>query len=64
MTKNAFPSTASNDEAVLSFLRERGILADESITPQQVEAKKRKEEYHNTILSGRPILSWTPLQPS
>ena len=50
MTKNAFPSTASNDEAVLSFLRERGILADESITPQQVEEKKRKEAYHNTLL--------------
>jgi hypothetical protein len=50
MTKNAFPSTTSNDEAVLSFLRERGILADESITPQQVEEKKRKEAYHNTLL--------------
>ena len=50
MTKNAFPSTASNDETVLSFLRERGILADESITPQQVEEKKRKEAYHNTLL--------------
>lgn len=50
MTKNVFPSTASNDEAVLSFLRERGILADESITPQQVEEKKRKEAYHNTLL--------------
>ena len=50
MTKNAFPSTASNDEAVLSFLRARGILADESITPQQVEEKKRKEAYHNTLL--------------
>ena len=50
MTENAFPSAASNDEAVLSFLRERGILADESITPQQVEEKKRKEAYHNTLL--------------
>ena len=50
MTKNAFPSAASNDEAVLSFLRERGILADESITPQQIEEKKRKEAYHNTLL--------------
>ena len=50
MTKNVFPSTASNDEAVLSFLRERGILADESITPQQIEEKKRKEAYHNTLL--------------
>ena len=50
MTKNAFPSTASNDEAVLYFLRERGILADESITPQQIEEKKRKEAYHNTLL--------------
>ena len=48
MTDNSFP--ASNDEAVLSFLRERGILADESITPQQVEEKKRKEAYHNTLL--------------
>ena len=48
MTDNSFP--ASNDEAVLSFLRERGILADESITPQQIEEKKRKEAYHNTLL--------------
>ena len=43
-------SAASNDEAVLSFHRERGILADESITPRQVEEKKRKEAYHNTLL--------------
>ena len=43
-------SAASNDEAVLSFLRERGILADESITSQQIEEKKRKEAYHNTLL--------------
>jgi hypothetical protein len=50
MTENTFPPAASNDEAVLSFLRERGILADESITPQQVEEKKRKEAYHNTLL--------------
>ena len=49
MTEKSFPA-ASNDEAVLSFLRERGILADESITPQQVEEKKRKEAYHNTLL--------------
>ena len=42
--------TAANAEAVLSFLRERGILADESITPQQVGEKKRKEAYHNTLL--------------
>ena len=49
MTEKSFP-TASNDEALLSFLRERGILADESITPQQVEEKKRKEAYHNTLL--------------
>jgi len=49
MTEKTF-SAASNDEAVLSFLRERGILADESITPQQVEEKKRKEAYHNTLL--------------
>ena len=50
MSENTFPTAASNDEAVLSFLRERGILADESITPQQVEEKKRKEAYHNTLL--------------
>ena len=50
MTENTFPTAASNDEAVLSFLRERGILADESITPQQVEEKKRKEAYHNTLI--------------
>ena len=50
MTENTFPTAASNDEVVLSFLRERGILTDESITPQQVEEKKRKEAYHNTLL--------------
>jgi len=50
MTENTFPTAASNDEAVLSFLRERGILADESITSQQIEEKKRKEAYHNTLL--------------
>ena len=50
MTDNTLPTAASNDEAVLSFLRERGILADESITPQHVEEKKRKEAYHNTLL--------------
>jgi hypothetical protein len=50
MTENTFPTAASNDEVVLSFLRERGILADESITPQQVEEKKRKDAYHNTLL--------------
>ena len=50
MIENTFPTAASNDEVVLSFLRERGILADESITPQQVEEKKRKEAYHNTLL--------------
>ena len=49
MTEKTF-SAASSDEAVLSFLRERGILADESITPQQIEEKKRKEAYHNTLL--------------
>ena len=49
MTEKTF-SAASNDEAVLSFLRERGILAGESITPQQIEEKKRKEVYHNTLL--------------
>ena len=50
MTENTIPTAASNDEVVLSFLRERGILADERITPQQVEEKKRKEAYHNTLL--------------
>ena len=49
MTEKTF-SAASSDEAVLSFLRERGILADESITSQQIEEKKRKEAYHNTLL--------------
>ena len=49
MTEKSFPA-ASNDEAVLSFLRERGILTDENITPQQVGEKKRKEAYHNTLL--------------
>ena len=49
MTEKSFPA-ASNDEAVLSFLREGGILADENITPQQVGEKKRKEAYHNTLL--------------
>lgn len=50
MTENAFPTAASNDEAVLSFLRERGILPYENITSQQVEEKKRREAYHNTLL--------------
>ena len=36
LTEKTFPA-ASNDEAVLSFLRERGVLADESMTPQQVD---------------------------
>ncbi len=35
---------------MLSFLRDRGVLEDESITPQQVEAKKQKQAYHNTLL--------------
>ncbi len=58
MTDNSFP--ASNDEAVLSFLRERGILADENITPQQVGEKKREEAYHNTLLllSNYRIILW------
>ena len=42
--------TASNAEAVLSFLRDRGVLENESITPQQVEEKKQKQAYHNTLL--------------
>lgn len=50
MTDNTFLKAASNDEAVLSFLRERGILADENITSQQVEEKKCREAYHNTLL--------------
>ena len=49
MDNNPF-RTASNAEAVLSFLRDRGVLEDESITPQQVEAKKQKQAYHNTLL--------------
>lgn len=35
--------TAANAEAVLSFLRDRGILEDDGATPQQVEEKKRKQ---------------------
>ena len=42
--------TASNAEAVLSFLRDRGVLENESITPQQVKEKKQKQAYHNTLL--------------
>lgn len=42
--------TAANAEAVLSFLRDRGILEDDGVTPQQVEEKKRKQAYHNTLL--------------
>ena len=42
--------TASNAEAVLSFLRDRGVLENESVTPQQVEEKKQKQAYHNTLL--------------
>ena len=49
MDNNPF-RTASNAEAVLSFLRDRGVLEDESITPQQVKEKKQKQAYHNTLL--------------
>ena len=49
MNNNPF-RTASNAEAVLSFLRDRGVLESESITPQQVEEKKLKQAYHNTLL--------------
>jgi hypothetical protein len=42
--------TAANAEAVLSFLRDRGILEDDGVTPQQVEEKKQKQAYHNTLL--------------
>ncbi len=42
--------TAANAEAVLSFLRDRGILEDDGATPQHVEEKKRKQAYHNTLL--------------
>ena len=42
--------TASNAEAVLSFLRDRGVLENESITPQQVAERKQKQAYHNTLL--------------
>ena len=41
---------ASNAEAVLSFLRDRGVLADEDATPQTVEERKQKQAYHNTLL--------------
>lgn len=41
---------ASNAEAVLSFLRDRGVLADENATPQNVEERKQKQAYHNTLL--------------
>ena len=44
MTENTFPTAASNDEVVLSFLRERGILADESITPQQFKEAEAKKD--------------------
>ena len=42
--------TASNAEAVLSFLRDRGVLTSKDLTPQQVEENKQKQAYHNTLL--------------
>lgn len=42
--------TVSDAEAVLSFLRDRGVLTNGDITPQQIEENKRKQAYHNTLL--------------
>ena len=42
--------TASNAEAVLSFLRDRGVLTSKDLTPRQVEENKQKQAYHNTLL--------------
>ena len=47
---NNFLRTASNAEAVLSFLRDRGVLAGKDLTPQQIEESKQKQAYHNTLL--------------
>ena len=42
--------TASNAEAVLSFLRDRGILTGDDVSPQQSVENKQKQAYHNTLL--------------
>ena len=42
--------TASNAEAVLSFLRDRGILTGDDVSPQQIVENKQKQAYHNTLL--------------
>jgi hypothetical protein len=39
-----------NAEAVLSFLRDRGILTGDDVSPQQIVEKKQKQAYHNTLL--------------
>ena len=42
--------TASNAEAVLFFLRDRGILTGDDVSPQQIVENKQKQAYHNTLL--------------
>ena len=42
--------TASNAEAVLSFLRDRGILTGDDVSPQQIAENKQQKAYHNTLL--------------
>ena len=64
--------TAANAEAVLSFLRDRGILEDDGATPQQVEEKSESKRittrfYCSQIIEtffGRPKASWNPWPPS
>ena len=51
---NTSKRTASSAEAVLSFLRNQGILAENSTlseeTIREAQEKKQKQAYHNTLL--------------
>ena len=51
---NSSKRTASSAEAVLSFLRNQGILAENSTlseeTIREAQEKKQKQAYHNTLL--------------
>ena len=51
---NSSKRTASSAEAVLSFLRNQGILAENSTLSEEMireaQEKKQKQAYHNTLL--------------
>lgn len=51
---NSSKLTASSAEAVLSFLRNQGILAEDSTLSEEMireaQEKKQKQAYHNTLL--------------